>query len=185
MTPADILFWANVVCNLLLLVGAVWCVAVPTLRIYPMSAKGPLYYAMWLMFWWVFGSGFALVVLDWNTGPWTSPLRLVLGVPLALVGGGLVSWGIATLGVHNTSALPGGKGFVDTGPYAFTRNPQYLGDILLFAGVSIIANSELVLVTHALVSLVFLVAPAAEEPWLEEQYGEAYRMYRGRVPRFA
>ena len=30
----------------------------------------------------------------------------------------------------------------------------------------------------------FVVAPLAEEPWLEEQYGEKYREYVGRVPRF-
>lgn len=35
-----------------------------------------------------------------------------------------------------------------------------------------------------LLSLWFVAAPLAEEPWLEEQYGERYREYRGRVPRF-
>lgn len=30
----------------------------------------------------------------------------------------------------------------------------------------------------------FLVAPIAEEPWLEEHYGEAYRRYRDRVPQW-
>lgn len=38
--------------------------------------------------------------------------------------------------------------------------------------------------THLLLSLWFVVAPLAEEPWLEEQYGGEYREYRGRVPRF-
>jgi protein-S-isoprenylcysteine O-methyltransferase Ste14 len=109
-------------------------------------------------------------------------LRLLLGLPLAVLGVSLVTWGIATLGVRNTSALP--NGFVSSGPYAFTRNPQYVGDITLFLGVSIVANSELVLITHLLTSLVFVVAPLAEEPWLEEQYGEPYREYRARVPRF-
>ena len=75
-------------------------------------------------------------------------------------------------------------GFVRAGPYAFTRNPQYLGDILLFTGVSIVANSELALVTHMLTALIFLITPMAEEPWLAEEYGEEYVRYRRDVARF-
>ena len=147
MVAIDALFWSNVACHLVLLGGAVWSVAFPSRRVYPMSVKGMFYYAMWAMFWFVFGTNFALVLLDWNTGIWDSPQRFVLGVPVALLGGSLVSWGIGTLGVRNTSALP--DSLITSGPYAFTRNPQYVGDILLFSGVTIIANSELVLITHA------------------------------------
>ena len=45
-------------------------------------------------------------------------------------------------------------------------------------------NSMLLWIAHALLILVFVIAPMAEEPWLEEQYGEAYREYRRGVPRF-
>lgn len=176
------LFWSNVACHLLLLAGAVWCVVCPDRRIYPMTTKNGYYYAMWLMFWFVFGSTAALGLLDWNTGVWDSPLRFLLGVPVALLGAGLVSWGIATLGIRNTSGLP--DGLITSGPYAFTRNPQYVGDILLFIGLAIIANSEMVLVTNLLTTLVFVVAPLTEEPWVEAQYGEPYCAYRARVSRF-
>jgi len=87
--------------------------------------------------------------------------------------------------VRNTSALPDGKGFVTSGPYTFTRNPRYVGDIMLFAGASIVANSERVAIPLALVSLVFVVAPILEGPWLVEQYGRPYRTHCERVPRFA
>jgi protein-S-isoprenylcysteine O-methyltransferase Ste14 len=39
-------------------------------------------------------------------------------------------------------------------------------------------------VTHLLTALVLLVAPLAEEPWLEEQYGQAYLGYRRTTPRY-
>ncbi len=32
--------------------------------------------------------------------------------------------------------------------------------------------------------VILIMAPFAEEPWLEETYGEAYRRYRARTPRF-
>jgi protein-S-isoprenylcysteine O-methyltransferase Ste14 len=70
------------------------------------------------------------------------------------------------------------------GPYLFTRNPQYVGDAFLFVGVAVFANSEVVAVTHLLTAFVLLLAPLAEEPWLEEQYGEAYVRYRREAPRY-
>ena len=111
-----------------------------------------------------------------------SPLRFIVGVPLALLGGMLAMWGVVTVGWKNTSGLKGG--FVDSGPYRFTRNPQYLGDIVFFVGVGVIANSVFLWIAHLLLVLVFVVAPLTEEPWLEDQYGDAYREYRSRVPRF-
>lgn len=108
--------------------------------------------------------------------------RFFLGVPLAALGASLVSWGVATLGVRNTSGVR--DRFVRQGPYRFTRNPQYLGDIVLFLGLSLVANSLSLWITHALVILGFLMIPWAEEPWLKEQYGEAYEAYRRDTPRF-
>ena len=99
-----------------------------------------------------------------------------------MLGGLLASSGMVTVGWRNTSGLKGG--FISAGPYRFTRNPQYLGDIVFFVGVGVIANSAYLWIAHLLLALVFVVAPLTEEPWLEEQYGEAYREYRRRVPRF-
>ena len=55
---------------------------------------------------------------------------------------------------------------------------------MCFVGVSVIANSVLLWIAHVLLALVFVVAPLTEEPWPEEQYGEKYREYVRRVPRF-
>ena len=184
-TPAiafDLLVGANLTSNAILLVGALWSVALPSRRIYPLERKGPAYYLMWILFTVVFASNGALAVLDWNTGPWTSNLRFALALPVAGLGAAFVTWGIATLGVKNTSALR--DRFVAAGPYLISRNPQYVGDFLLFVGISIAANSPAAWVTHLLASLVLLLAPFAEEPWLEEQYGSDYREYRQRVPRY-
>jgi len=94
----------------------------------------------------------------------------------------LVSWGINTLGTKNTSGLEGG--FISAGPYRFTRNPQYLGDMILFLGLSLISNSLFLWITHILLILVFVLTPLAEETWLEDLYGEAYTEYKKGTPRF-
>jgi len=179
---AQVLLQANLLAHAVLLAGTLWCIAFPSRRIYPMTAPNAWYYAMWTLFGLAFVSNPAFVVLDWNSGPWTSGLRFWVAVPLVVLGGGLVSWGIATLGTKRTSGLV--ESLVAEEPYLITRNPQYVGDALLFLGVIVFSNSEVVAVTHLLTALVLLLAPFAEEPWLEEQYGEAYVRYRARAPRY-
>jgi len=173
---------ANLLAHTVLIAGALWCIAFPGRRIYPLSGKNFWYYSMWTLFNFIFLSNAAFIVLDWNTGPWTGSLRFWIGVPAVVSGLGFLLWGIGTLGVKNTSALR--DGFVSAGPYRYSRNPQYTGDFFVFAGMSIIANSEVVLVTHLLTSFVFVLAPLAEETWLEEQYGETYTAYKCTAPRF-
>ena len=181
-TWAQLLLYSNLLAHAALLVGVVWCIAFPARRVYPMAERDAWYFATWTLFGFVFFSNPVLVVLDWSSGLWPGALRYWLAAPLVLVGGGLVSWGIHTLGTRRTSGLP--EALVAQGPYLLTRNPQYVGDALLLIGVSIAANSEIVLVTHLLTALVLLLAPFAEEPWLEGQYGDAYVRYRGGVPRY-
>ncbi len=178
----SLLLYVNLAAHGLLLLGAVWSITVPKRRIYPMARRGPAFRAMWILFSYVFVSNAALVMLDWNSGFWDDPLRFALGVPVAALGAALVSSGIASLGLRNTSGVR--DSFIVAGPYRFTRNPQYVGDALLFAGMAIIANSQVVLVTHMLTALVLLLAPFAEEPWLKEQYGEEYEAYKRAVPRY-
>lgn len=179
---ARLLLHANLLAHMALLSGAVWSIAFPRRRIYPMPRPDVWYYAMWGLFGFIFASNPLFVVLDWNAGLFTSALRFWLAIPLALLGAALVTWGIATLGARRTSGLP--QGLVAQGPYLLTRNPQYVGDLLLFAGIALLANSGVVAVTHLLTAGVLLLAPFAEEPWLENEYGTAYVAYRQRVPRY-
>jgi protein-S-isoprenylcysteine O-methyltransferase Ste14 len=179
---AQLLLYANLLSQVALFVGAVWCIAFPARRIYPMTSPNAWYYLMWGLFGLVFGSNLAFVFLDWNSGVWTSGLRFWLALPVAFLGGALVTWGIATLGVRRTSGLA--EALVARGPYLITRNPQYVGDFFLFVGIAMLANSGVVAVTHVLTGLVLLLAPFAEEPWLEQQYGEGYLAYRRAVPRY-
>ncbi len=178
----DLLFAVDVIILMVLLIGTVWSVAFPDRRIWPLQRHSWKYILTWACFYSIFALNAALFVLDWNSWIFPSQLRLVVGVPLALIGGLLVGWGVATLGIRNTSGLK--QRFVSSGPYRFTRNPQYLGDMVLFVGLSVIANSLFLWVAHALIIFVFAAAPLAEEPWLEDQYGDTYKEYRRRTPRF-
>ncbi len=177
------LFWVDVVILFVLLIGVIWSVAVPGKRIWPPPSKTSWQYILtWTSFYLVFGINTLLIIFDWNTWIIKNPLRFIIGVPLILIGPLLLVGAIRVLGGKNTSGLS--AGFIKEGPYRFTRNPQYIGDMALFLGLSLVANSLYVWITHLFLILVFLITPLAEEIWLEEQYGETYLDYKRETSRF-
>ena len=166
-----------------LLAGVVWSVAVPDKRIWPPPGRRSWQYRFtWGGTYAVCAISILLLLMYWNSWVFQGPLRFVVAIPLVLAGGGLALWGVVTVGLKNSQGLR--DGFLPAGPYRFTRNPQYVGNIVALVGVSVFANALLLWITNLLVMLWFLLAPLAEEPWLEEQYGDAYREYRKRVRRF-
>ena len=70
------------------------------------------------------------------------------------------------------------------GLYAFSRHPMYLTELALWLGWAVLYGSVVVLAGFAaLFALVSVLAPR-EERALEAKFGEAYRQYRARVPRW-
>lgn len=136
--------------------------------------------------WWltaVSTAGIVLTgILDWNSGPLGHWLRLPVGAALLLGGLLLALAGITTLGGHATLGLEGR--LIESGLYRWTRNPQYVGDIAALLGWAMLCNSGRTWWVAMLAMACFAVTPFAEEPWLREQYGEAYDAYRSRVSRF-
>ena len=124
----------------------------------------------------------SLLLLDWNNWIISKPVRFFVGIPIIVIGSLLVSWGFATLGIKNTSGIK--VEFVIAGPYRFTRNPQYLGDVILFVGITILSNSLYLAIVHVMGAMVFIITFLAEEVWLEKQYGEQYKQYKNKTPRF-
>jgi protein-S-isoprenylcysteine O-methyltransferase Ste14 len=70
------------------------------------------------------------------------------------------------------------------GPYAITRHPMYIGELALWLGWAILYGSVPVLIGFAaLGALVARLAPR-EERALEAKFGDVYREYKARVPRW-
>ena len=177
------LFLADLICLYILLIGVIWSVASPNKRIWPPPKKASWqFFVTWILFFIIFSLNFILLIIDWNSWMFTSTFRFFIAIPLIILGSMLFSWGIFTLGTKNTSGVK--DKFIIQGPYRYTRNPQYLGDIILFLGLTILGNSLYLLITHVLLCLVFIITPWVEEGWLEKQYGEAYRKYKTVTPRF-
>lgn len=107
---------------------------------------------------------------------------LIFGSVLFMGGTALASYAMGYLGLRGALGLE--AELVTDGPFAVSRNPGYVGDLVLMAGYVILTDSRLAGLLAAGAALWFLLAPLAEEPWLEERYGEDYRRYRDRHPCF-
>lgn len=73
-----------------------------------------------------------------------------------------------------------------SGPYAFTRNPVYVGNIAILTGLSVLCELYwLVPICVAWAGLVYHVAVVGfEEVRLRKMFGDSYDTYRARVPRW-
>ncbi|HPS56010.1 MAG TPA: isoprenylcysteine carboxylmethyltransferase family protein [Sedimentisphaerales bacterium] len=77
------------------------------------------------------------------------------------------------------------KEVVDQGPYSISRNPLYIGSFFLAIGVGLcFENWLLLLFVSAIIVPVHIITAKTEETNLELKFGEQYRMYKQRVPRF-
>jgi protein-S-isoprenylcysteine O-methyltransferase Ste14 len=77
---------------------------------------------------------------------WAHPTLsgLLGGFVLALCGEALRFWGVSIAGSETrTTGTVGGSRLIVAGPFAYVRNPLYLGNIILYCGIGIMANAFL------------------------------------------
>jgi protein-S-isoprenylcysteine O-methyltransferase Ste14 len=71
------------------------------------------------------------------------------------------------------------------GPYIYLRNPMMVGVWLVLFGESLLFSSVLLGAWFlAVCGLCLILIPAWEEPGLEKRFGEPYREYERKVPRW-
>ncbi len=73
---------------------------------------------------------------------------------------------------------------LDTGPYAVTRNPMYLGHMVFLSGLALLTRSPFAVALLATVVPWFDERAAHDERRLEKAFGAEYVAYRDRVPRW-
>jgi protein-S-isoprenylcysteine O-methyltransferase Ste14 len=105
------------------------------------------------------------------------------------VGAGLllVGWALGLFRRRGTTFEPFGQpaALVTTGPYRISRNPMYLGMLLVMVGGALLAGSAPALVAPVgFVLTMNATQIPQEEAALEAAFGPAYRTYRRRVRRW-
>jgi protein-S-isoprenylcysteine O-methyltransferase Ste14 len=179
----NIIFQINLIAHYMLLGAIIFSIIQPKNRIWPSPKQQSWrFYGYWVLFYLSLGLTIFLTFLTWNSWIISPKISFFIGIPLAMLGGSFSIWGIYSLGIVNTHGIK--DGFIEFGAYQFTRNPQYLGDIVLIIGLLLIANSIYVAVFLLLEIMMFTIMPFSEEPLLKEQYGDEYIKYKNRTSRF-
>src|SRR4030067_1241157 len=68
-------------------------------------------------------------------------LTLIIGFLISASGEMLRIWGVSYAGGETRTTKVGASALVTQGPYAYIRNPLYAGNLLIYFGISIMANS--------------------------------------------
>lgn len=87
------------------------------------------------------------------------------------------------LGGPNPADPP--KRLVTTGPYAYTRNPMYIGHMLFMLGLTLSLRSAVALALTIIHGYWFHTSRVKkDEELLKQRYGDAYLEYASRVSRW-
>ena len=134
--------------------------------------------------WWVSGRPF----------PWAPMwLKAVPALILMVIGLALSIWAIVHMkrvgegnpfDAYNHEVAPRTKHLMTDGPYRFSRNPMLVGIYIYDLGLLLWLQSGWSLLVFT-VEVVFLTLQVrSEEKRLEADFGDEYRAYKARVPRY-
>ena len=131
-----------------------------------------IYPIMWII--WILGFVYSVFL----------PLRLgtlwfYIGLPIALVG--VVTY---IMVIVTWATTPIDKEPLTKGLYRYSRHPMYITQLMMFIGVSIASASWLFLLFSIVYTALSFVFAIPEERYCLDKYGDAYRRYMNRTPRW-
>lgn len=113
---------------------------------------------------------------------------LIAGFIISLIGESIRLWGVSWAGSETrTTGNVGGTYLIISGPFAYLRNPLYVGNISIYLGFGIMSLAWFPYLQ--IVALMFFIFQYSlivyeEEDYLKKTYGEHYKKYIASVPRF-
>jgi len=132
----------------------------------------------------------AFIVVAWAMARLWAPLGNSLFWPgwvLVAVGVALAVWSAVAFRRVRTTIVPHQppSALAETGPYRYSRNPIYLADLVILAGVALILGTPLALILlapfHQVLLRLFILP---EEAVLARDLGQPYLDFKTRVRRW-
>lgn len=119
-----------------------------------------------------------------------SAFSVAFGLPVAIAGELLRCWAVGYSGVTTREDHVTAPELVTAGPYAYVRNPLYVGNFVTAAGFAIAFTGgntlakRLALIGASLgtMAAVYGIIIPHEEQYLRSQFGEPYERYCAAVP---
>ncbi len=113
---------------------------------------------------------------------------LAAGFAVLLLGEALRFWGVSIAGAETrTTGTVGGTYLITNGPFAFVRNPLYLGNLLVYAGIGVMSMALFPWLLAGAIGwfyLQYFLIVTREEEYLRERFGGEYDRYCRNVRRF-
>lgn len=119
-----------------------------------------------------------------------SAFSVTLGLPLAFAGELLRCWAVGYSGVTTRGERVEAPELVTGGPYAYVRNPLYVGNFITAAGFALaftgrnrfVQRLALAGASLGIMYAVYATIVPHEEQFLRSQFGEAFERYCEQVP---
>lgn len=117
------------------------------------------------------------------------PASLAAGFAVTLLGQALRLWAVSHAGgaTRTTGTVGAGAELITHGPFAYVRNPLYVGNFLIALGFCLMAWAWmpwLLLIYLVLFGLQYHLIVSLEEEHLHQRFGKIYADYLTQVPRF-
>ena len=116
-----------------------------------------------------------------------SILYFTYGMPLILIGELIRINAVSYAGGITRTMNVGAPSLCTSGLYSRTRNPLYLGNMIIYLGIVLVAGGKYVIVLEGIVFLYFtfqyMMIISLEEETLKKLFGNEYISYMTNVPR--
>ena len=121
----------------------------------------------------------------YNSNPYLQ--YVVIGILFIMLGESLRIWAVSYAGGITRTTKVGAPALCTSGPYGYTRNPLYIGNMIIYTGVVFIAGSiymrSMLLITWIFFILQYYMIINLEEKTLINIFGNEYNNYMKNVPK--
>ena len=111
----------------------------------------------------------------------------IIGIGLIVVGESMRIYGVRFAGGATRTREVGAPSLCTSGPYSRCRNPLYLGNMIIYCGVVLMAGGQflwpLLFIVFFFFMLQYSMIISLEEETLVKLFGNEYQLYRESVPR--
>ena len=114
--------------------------------------------------------------------------NVLIGFILIAIGESLRMWAVSYAGGITRTTNVGAPSLCTSGPYGYTRNPLYIGNMIIYSGVVFVAGSlnilSMLIVTWAFFIIQYYLIINLEQNTIIDIFGKEYKNYMNNVPIF-
>jgi len=112
--------------------------------------------------------------------------NMLIGFILIVIGESLRMWAVRYAGGVTRTTKVGAPSLCTSGPYSYTRNPLYIGNMIIYSGFVFVAGSlnilSMLIITWVFFIIQYYLIINLEQNTLIDIFGKEYKNYMNNVP---